>query len=403
MIHKSDLPVDRNRVSQYLTELSIPRLAGTDMEKKTAARIEEHFRSQSFVVTREPFEFGTTSMLIGKVFVAMFPAFLFICQFLLHSLPLLSFLSSLGIILLFCFVTRNSAAITWLGHNWRKKFKSQNIIATKTPKFDEKIHLILGAHYDSINLTRNIYGNHYRMICILLPVFFVTIGLLSVIGIIGLISSITGFELPPVAFKIFIGISILLTLFFTTYMVTGHGNSSAGAADNASGVAALMELSNIFKDQALKDLRISFVAFGAEEMGLMGSNHYFFRHRDELTANRTHMISVDMVGAKGKFGYVEKYGIPPKRTDPFLNKMIKQAAKKLGVKCEKIEVPPFSGSDHDSFDQRGVPATFLGAVSKMSMKTLHTSKDDLNAIDNDNLFGAVCLLNQLIWDMDESL
>ena len=83
--------------------------------------------------------------------------------------------------------------------------------------------------------------------------------------------------------------------------------------------------------------------------------------------------------------------------------MLAEAAKQVGVKCEKIELPPFHGSDHEPFDQRGVPATFLGAVSKESMKTFHTPHDDLESIDYDNLSAACRLLCQAVLNMDESL
>jgi Zn-dependent M28 family amino/carboxypeptidase len=241
------------------------------------------------------------------------------------------------------------------------------------------------------------------MVLVLMPVFYVTVALLAVIGLIGLISSVSGFLLPPTIFEVFLGLSGVLTLFFLTYLVTGHGNASPGASDNASGVAVLMELAEAMQHHPLEHLKISFIAFGAEEFGLLGSNNYFFAHRPELRANGTRVISVDMPGGKGKLGHVEKYGIPPKKTDPHLNQMLTAAAQQVGVKCEEIELPPFHGSDHEPFDQRGVPATFLGAVSKESMKTFHTPHDDLESIDHDNLSAACRLLHQTVLNMDESL
>ena len=396
-------PVDADRAARYVAELAVPRLSGTDKEHETASRIEKHFRSTGLAVTREPFQFGTMGLLIAKLFVALFPASLFVCLLLLGPLPLLSFSWSVGVLLLFSYVTRNSAKMAWVGHAWNNRLESHNIIAMKEPESQERMHFIVGAHYDSVSLSRNILGNHYRMVLVLMPVFFITVAFLSAIGLMGLVFSITGFELPPMAFRVLLGLSGVLTLFFLTFLVTGHSNSSAGASDNASGVAVLMELANAMQDHPLEHLRLSFAAFGAEEFGLLGSNNYFFAHRDALTANRTHMISVDMPGGKGKCGYVEKYGMPPKRTDAYLNMMLMEAAKQAGVSCEKIELPPFHGSDHEPFDQRGVPATFLGAVSKESMKTFHTPKDDLDSIDRDNLSSACRALHRLILNMDESL
>jgi len=396
-------PVDADRAARYVAELAVPRLSGTEMEHQTANRIEGHFRSLGLVVAREPFAFGTMGLLTAKLFVALFPASLFACLFLLESLPLLSFSVSLGVLLLFSYVTRNSAKMAWVGHAWNSRFESHNVIAVKQPASEQKLHLIIGAHYDSVNLTRNIYQNHYRMVRVLMPVFFVTVAFLALIGLIGLISSISGFDLPSPIFKVFLGLSAILTPFFLTYLVTGHGNASPGASDNASGVAVLMELAKVMREHPLEHLKISFIAFGAEEFGLLGSNNYFFAHRDELGADGTRLISVDMPGGKGKLGYVEKYGMPPRKTDSYLNEMLTEAAQQVGVKCEGIELPPFHGSDHEPFDQRGIPATFLGAVSKESMKTFHTRHDDLEAIDYENLSAACRLLCQTVLNMDESL
>jgi acetylornithine deacetylase/succinyl-diaminopimelate desuccinylase-like protein len=395
--------VDAERAARYLAELAVPRLSGTEMERETARRIEEHFRSLGLAVTREPFAFGTMGLSTAKLFVALFPASLFACLLLLEPLPLLSFSLSFGVLLLFSYVTRNSAKMAWVGHAWNARFESHNVVGVKEPASGEKLHLIIGAHYDSVNLSRNIYRNHYRMVLVLMPVFYVTVALLAVIALIGLLSSLSGLLLPQTILWMLLGLSGVLTLFFVTYLVTGHGNASPGASDNASGVAVLMELAKALQDHPLEHLRISFIAFGAEEFGLLGSNNYFFAHRGALEASGARVISVDMPGGKGKLGYVEKYGLPPKKTDPRLNEMLAQAAQQVGVECEAIELPPFHGSDHEPFDQRGIPTTFLGAVSKESMKTFHTRHDDLESIDYDNLSAACRLLHRTVLNMDESL
>ena len=57
-----------------------------------------------------------------------------------------------------------------------------------------------------------------------------------------------------------------------------------GASDNASGLAALLELARQLGQEQLPDgLGISFVAFGGEEMAVLGSRHYVARHADELS------------------------------------------------------------------------------------------------------------------------
>ena len=69
-----------------------------------------------------------------------------------------------------------------------------------------------------------------------------------------------------------------------------------GADDNASGTAALLETARILSRRAAADVRtIVFVAFTAEELGLIGSDHYV---KDPSVANDSTyaMLNFDMVG-----------------------------------------------------------------------------------------------------------
>ena len=59
--------------------------------------------------------------------------------------------------------------------------------------------------------------------------------------------------------------------------------TAPGANDNATGVAALLELARQFEQAPLPEgIGISFVAFGGEELAVLGSRHYVARHADEL-------------------------------------------------------------------------------------------------------------------------
>ena len=69
-----------------------------------------------------------------------------------------------------------------------------------------------------------------------------------------------------------------------------------GADDNASGTAVLLELARTFATREPRPKRsILFVAFSAEEMGLVGSR-YFVGHLPAPIAEAVAMINLDMVG-----------------------------------------------------------------------------------------------------------
>ena len=68
-----------------------------------------------------------------------------------------------------------------------------------------------------------------------------------------------------------------------------------GADDNASGIAALIELVRIIKKSNDNSNNYLFIAFSGEEKGLLGSN-YFMKNPTVPLKNINYMINMDMVG-----------------------------------------------------------------------------------------------------------
>ena len=68
-----------------------------------------------------------------------------------------------------------------------------------------------------------------------------------------------------------------------------------GADDNASGTAALIELSKKIKNSKLKNNNYLFIAFSGEELGLFGSKYYTEHPTIDLT-KANYMINMDMIG-----------------------------------------------------------------------------------------------------------
>ena len=80
------------------------------------------------------------------------------------------------------------------------------------------------------------------------------------------------------------------------------GETSTGAGDNASGVGVMLEVAEILTKYKTHG-NIIFVAFGAEEVGLEGSQYYADQMSEAEIANTVTMIDLDSVGA-GDFFYV---------------------------------------------------------------------------------------------------
>jgi len=80
--------------------------------------------------------------------------------------------------------------------------------------------------------------------------------------------------------------------------ITGSGDPftvAPGANDNASGVAAAMEVARVFKKNSFTpETTIKFIAFGSEELGLYGSNAFAFNASHTLVKIRF-MLNKDMI------------------------------------------------------------------------------------------------------------
>lgn len=76
----------------------------------------------------------------------------------------------------------------------------------------------------------------------------------------------------------------------------GVGEIHNGADDNASGVAGLLELARHYSGNDIKEsFNLLFIAFGAEELGLVGSR--YFTENPTIPLENIHwMLNMDMIG-----------------------------------------------------------------------------------------------------------
>lgn len=123
-----------------------------------------------------------------------------------------------------------------------------------------------------------------------------------------------------------------------------------GADDNASGTAALLEIAEkVASQKHLLKRSILFIAFGAEEQGLLGSQ-YFIDHPLVPLSQIKLMINIDMVGRLNDANHVYMNG-----AGTFPNGV--SYMQKLG---EDLELTPVvhagsvGGSDHVSFYKAGI-------------------------------------------------
>ncbi|HET9441455.1 MAG TPA: M20/M25/M40 family metallo-hydrolase [Longimicrobiales bacterium] len=126
-----------------------------------------------------------------------------------------------------------------------------------------------------------------------------------------------------------------------------------GADDNASGVAALLEIAERMTRGEKPARSILFMAFSAEEQGLLGSN-YFTNNPTVALANARAMINLDMVGRLAQ-GPLIVYGIG---TAQEWEKLVNAAAEREQVTVT-LNPDGYGASDHTSFYLKDIPVLHL--------------------------------------------
>ena len=95
---------------------------------------------------------------------------------------------------------------------------------------------------------------------------------------------------------------IVISAHYDHLGINKNGNGDViynGANDNASGVAAVLALAKYFSKMKVNERSIIFVAFTAEEMGLIGSNYFGEKiNPKKIVAG----INIEMIGKQSPFG-----------------------------------------------------------------------------------------------------
>ena len=156
-----------------------------------------------------------------------------------------------------------------------------------------------------------------------------------------------------------------------------------GALDNASGVAATLEIARAFTQvQPAPKRSILFLFVTAEEQGLLGSEHYAVNPLyplDKTVAN----INIDGVNQWGRTSDVTVIGMGASDLDDVLREAA-QAQNRTLVPDPESEKGYYYRSDHFNFAKVGVPAlytdtgvTFIGKDAKYSQ----SKRDEYTAND----------------------
>jgi Zn-dependent M28 family amino/carboxypeptidase len=155
-----------------------------------------------------------------------------------------------------------------------------------------------------------------------------------------------------------------------------------GAVDNATGIAALLELARVYAAAPAPQRSVMFLAVTAEEKGLLGSEYYASNPVYPL-AKTVGVINMDALSPYGK---ARDFTISGSARLDLLDRLVAKAKMaKLGFSPDpKPEAGHFFRSDHFPFAKRGVPAISFGSGEHWEQGGVAAGKKAADSYVKDN-------------------
>ena len=144
-----------------------------------------------------------------------------------------------------------------------------------------------------------------------------------------------------------------------------------GADDNASGTAMLLSLANQLNNKNDLENNYLFIAFSAEELGLIGSK-YFVNSDLFNKVSINFMINLDMVGRLNAEKELSIFGVG---TSSIFKQVVNSLNNNFKLKIIEDGTGP---SDHTSFYNKDIPVLFFHTGSH---ENYHRPSDDVNLIN----------------------
>lgn len=156
------------------------------------------------------------------------------------------------------------------------------------------------------------------------------------------------------------------------------GEIHNGADDNASGTTGLIEMATAFGESGLELPRtVVFIAFDAEESGLLGSHYYTLDPPKYSMKQTVAMINMDMISRNGpremKIGKDARFA--------GLNRIVEDVAASVKVILDPSGMEQYiKRSDQWPFMEKGVPAVFIYGGDHADYHTENDDPDKINPV-----------------------
>ena len=293
----------------------------------------------------------------------------------------------LAVLALVSLIAEQGTPSVWL--SWPVcRARSINVWGRVAASSQPRRRVLLCAHYDTQPsgwiwaISRLMTRMAYRSPLLLKPPMLALVLLMAAQVVLGAMA------LVPGAGAIAAALDGLLLLAYTVLSVLlvqwAMGRPVPGAADNASGVAAVLGIAEDWRaNPPADDVQLIVLLSGCEECGMLGAAAWADAHREELRAIPTMFLNIDGIG----FGPPRVLGaeVPaaglPVRADPDMLVLCRQVAREMGLDDVGPHALP-GPTDGLAFLVRSIRgATIVGFKEGGVLPNYHTFHDTSQNMD----------------------
>jgi len=132
-----------------------------------------------------------------------------------------------------------------------------------------------------------------------------------------------------------------------------------GAIDNATGVAAVLELARVFAAGPQPQRTLYFIALTAEEKGLLGASYYAAHPLTPLETTAA-VLNIEMFSPEGETADIATWGKGRVSLEGDVDRVARARGRRWSPDAD-LEAGFFYRADHFAFARKGVPAITFGA------------------------------------------
>jgi hypothetical protein len=174
-----------------------------------------------------------------------------------------------------------------------------------------------------------------------------------------------------------------------------HVNRGYGVVDNWSGASLLPSLYQAVRAAPRRHTFV-FIAFCAEERGLIGSRFYVSRLKPADLHKIAAMVNIDTLG----LGPTEVW---TRRSSENLVRALNGIAGALKLPLSGMNVDAYGESDEEGFLDRQIPTVIIHSLTQQTAHILHSKDDNYSAIHFDDYYNSYRLLSGYLAFLDQGL